>query len=186
MSPVVIHLSFSFPKLILCQRFFLTDPKAQLLEFSLQVTHSPSQLFSEGTMAHSTGVECLMAFSCCSLLPRKCSSGLPRVAAMGHRWLCLTQGSSWAPQVTPRASDSETLPVLPSTPPFPKGPVFPSLHLRLRISCSALGASASRLSQDLLASNTTSEVLLVVSYELHTGKVQGFFLITPLFLQSLN
>lgn len=229
LSPVVIHLSPS-TSWSSAKDFSSLVPRLICLSFPHRLHTVPHSLFSEGMVAYSTGVECLMAFIYCSLLPKKCSSGLPRVAAMEwdlcwrqslrgisdsvkiaflesgspampstfspstssycsstqvfctqvlflyllpriqtwlltpnsccsclnmfewgchvllwldicslwtgpillqspRRWLCLAQGSSWAPQVTPTAPDSETLPVLPSTPPFPKQSIFPILLL---------------------------------------------------------
>lgn len=61
LSPVVIHLSFSFPKLIFCQRFFPHWSKGQAafeMSFHYRLHTVPPSLFSEGTVAHGTGVEC--------------------------------------------------------------------------------------------------------------------------------
>lgn len=70
----------------------------------------------------------------------------------------------------PQPLTVETLPVLPSFSPTASSSQFTS-YLSLPISCSALLASVSGLSQDLLASNTTFEVLVVILDELHIGKV---------------
>lgn len=89
-----------------------------------------------------------------------------------RRWLCLAKGGSWAPQsphnepLTVKPSQLCPVHLLSLNSQFPQ---FTSC-LCLPTSCSALLASVSRLSQDLLSS-TTFEVLVLVLYELHTGEV---------------